>query len=221
MENSGNFFGKSRNNKQVRLICSRGSAYIYIYITRSIDFFNRVLHLRSPFLAIRKCETPPHAIAGGCIWSHEEHRFLHVTYVTTQVYKGIVARAEKERESFCEPTTHQCTIHFSLPWFPRTANEQINYIYMEYMYRDDEGTGRKRDSKSKGSIKSCRCVSRVQQRDRCQKGLPRDYIGEAVRMESHFAHPPSHKADTTVLSSKIYKFCPAVWRNAGEMSPRA
>lgn len=40
---------------------------------------------------------------------------------------------------------------------------------------------RGRDSKSKGSIKSCRCVSRAQQRGRCQKRLPWDSIGEATR----------------------------------------
>lgn len=125
--------------------------------------------------------------------------------VCHDVYKSIVAEKERERILLrAERHANVLPIFLSrTPSSPNSENVQINCAWKER---------RGRDSKSKGSIKSCRCVSRAQQRGRCQKGLLRDSVGEAgaaTRMGSHFAHLPSHKADTTVLSSKIHKSCPA------------
>lgn len=98
-------------------------------------------------------------------------------------------------------------------------------------YGDDERMMRTRDRESKGTLK---VVDALVARDAVRRGVvvarkgspgifacrgDRERREVAERMESHFAHLPSHKADTTVLSSKIH--CPAARRNAGEMSPRA
>lgn len=107
-------------------------------MTYSINFFNRV-----SFAYIFSCqpEMLPHAIAGST-YGVEEHRFPHVAYVTTQIYKGIVACIEKERrerKSFCGPMTRPMYYPFFSP-APLPNGERIDKLHG--VCRNDEGTAR-------------------------------------------------------------------------------
>lgn len=107
------------------------------------------------------------------------HRVCHDTYIKAL----LPIRRKKERERILLPAEQHanlCTTYFSLPYHRRRmVNVQINCMWS--MWRETTKERRGRDSKSKRNIKSCRCVSRAQQRGRCQKRLSWDSIGEATR----------------------------------------
>jgi len=102
--------------------------------------------------------------------------------VCHNIYESIVGEKKKEKESFCGPNDTPMFYPFFFPTLSSPDGERTDKPYGVRGETTKERRGR--DSKSKGSIKSCRCVSRAQQRGRCQKGLPylpRDSIREAVR----------------------------------------
>jgi len=161
ISNNSRLFDDSRNDESSTAHSFRRSVY-----GCSVDFpqsriaFALALscHLEMQNAVVCNCER--------CIRSLEERRFSNVAYVTTYM-KALLEGERKRRNPFAGRTTRQCSTHFSFPHYHRRmASEQINR--MEYVETKER---RGRDSKSKRSIKSCRCVSRAQQRGRCQKRL--------------------------------------------------
>lgn len=120
----------------------------------------------------------------NCGWCtrllEERHRFPHVAYVTTYIKALLPVQGEGEEKKERERILLRAERHASvLPILHSRTPSSPNSERTDKLYRvRGEATKkwRGRDSKSKGSIKSCRCVSRAQQRGRCQKGLPRDSI---------------------------------------------
>jgi len=110
------------------------------------------------------------------------------TYVTTYIKALLLVRRKKEKEFFCGPNDTPM-----YPFFSPTPSS-LDGEGTDKLYGIEKRQGR--DSKSKGNIKSCRCVSRAQQRGRCQKRFPRDSIGDTARSGDEDGKPFRSSAES-------------------------
>jgi len=97
---------------------------------------------------------------GRCIRSLEERRFPHVAYVTAYIKALLPVGRKREKEGILLRADDTPMYYpFFSPAPPSPDGEWTDKPYDGYVETVKER--RERDSKSKGSIKSCRCVSRT------------------------------------------------------------
>lgn len=124
-------------------------------MTSSIDFFNHVSHLRSPFLAIRKCETPPHAIADGAYGRLKNIDFPMSRMSRHRYIKALLPvqkKRERGRENPFAGQRHTNVLSIFLSRTVVAANgERTDKLYG--VCRDDEGTSEDEIANQKGALK--------------------------------------------------------------------
>lgn len=124
-------------------------------MTCTIDLFNRVSRLCTPFLANRKCETPPHGIADGAYGRLKNIDFPMSRMSRHRYIKALLSVQRKSERGRENPFAGQRHTNVLSIFLSRTVSlpngERTDKLYG--VCRDDEGTARTEIANQKGALK--------------------------------------------------------------------